>query len=163
MNKFLSEFIYGSIDGLITTFVIISSSIGASIPNMYIIIISIASLLSDGYSMGISRYLSYSAELKKNIKTTSKNPLISGIYTFLSFILIGILPILPFLFVEKNIFEISLFITLLLFVIIGIIKGIVLKDGIIKSSIETLLLGSSASFMGYFIGYYLKNYLKNKD
>ena len=73
MNKFLSEFIYGSIDGLITTFAIISSSIGASIPNVYIVIISIASLLSDGYSMGVSRYLSYSAETKIN---SSKNPLL---------------------------------------------------------------------------------------
>ena len=119
MNKFLSEFIYGSIDGLITTFAIISSSIGASIPNAYIIIISIASLLSDGYSMGVSRYLSYTAELKKNVQT--KNPFISGIYTFISFVIIGSIPILPFIFLEKNIFQTSLIITLVLFLLIGII------------------------------------------
>tara|TARA_Y100000590_G_C15394688_1_gene891433 strand:+ start:114 stop:593 length:480 start_codon:yes stop_codon:yes gene_type:complete len=157
MNKFLSEFIYGSIDGLITTFAIISSSIGASIPNVYIIIISIASLLSDGYSMGISRYLSYTAELKKNVQ--SKNPLISGIYTFISFVIIGILPILPFIFLKDNIFQTSLVITLVLFLLIGIIKGLILDSSIIRNAIETLLLGGSAALISYYVGYYLKNQL----
>ena len=157
MNKFLSEFIYGSIDGLITTFAIISSSIGASIPNVYIIIISIASLLSDGYSMGVSRYLSYTAELKKNVQ--SKNPFISGIYTFISFVIIGILPILPFIFLKDNIFQTSLVITLVLFLLIGIIKGFILDSSIIKNAIETLLLGGSAALISYYIGYYLKDKL----
>lgn len=154
MNKFLSEFIYGSIDGLITTFAIISSSIGASIPNVYIVIISIASLLSDGYSMGVSRYLSFSAETKIN---STKNPLLSGIYTFISFVIIGILPILPFLFLTENIFQTSLIITLFLFLLIGIVKGFILKSSIIKNSIETLLLGGSAALISYYVGYYLKD------
>ena len=157
MNKFLSEFIYGSIDGLITTFAIISSSIGASIPNAYIIIISIASLLSDGYSMGVSRYLSYTAELKKNVQT--KNPFISGIYTFISFVIIGSIPILPFIFLKDNIFQTSLIITLVLFLLIGIIKGLVLNTCIIKNAIEILLLGGSAALISYYVGYYLKNRL----
>ena len=156
MNKFLSEFIYGSIDGLITTFAIISSSIGASIPNVYIVIISIASLLSDGYSMGISRYLSYTAETKIN---SSKNPFISGIYTFISFTVIGILPILPFIFLKDNIFQTSLIITLALFLLIGIIKGLILDSSVIRNAIETVLLGSSAALISYYVGYYLKDKL----
>ena len=136
----------GSIDELITTFAIISSSIGASIPNTYIVIISIASLISDGYSMGISRYLSYTAETKINL---SKN-------SFISFTVIGILPILPFIFLKDNIFQTSLIITLALFLLIGIIKGLILDFSVIRNAIGTLLLGSSAALISYYVGYYLK-------
>ena len=120
MNKFLSEFIYGSVDGLITTFAIISSSVGANIPNIYMIIICFASILADGYSMGVSRYLSYCAETKIN---TSKNHILSGLYTFISFVSVGILPVIPFLFMVNNEFETSIIVTIVLFIIIGFIKG----------------------------------------
>ena len=153
MNKFLSEFIYGSIDGLITTFAIISSSVGANIPNIYMIIICFASILADGYSMGVSRYLSYSAETKIN---TSKNHILSGLYTFISFVSVGILPVIPFLFMINNEFETSIIVTMLLFIIIGFIKGKILNNSILKSISETFLLGVSASLISYYVGYYLK-------
>ncbi len=154
MNKFLSEFIYGSVDGLITTFAIISSSVGANIPNIYMIIICFASILADGYSMGVSRYLSYSAETKIN---TSKNHILSGLYTFISFVSVGILPVIPFLFMINNEFETSIIVTMLLFIIIGFIKGKLLNNSIFQSIAETFLLGVSASLISYYVGYYLKN------
>lgn len=156
MNKFLSEFIYGSIDGLITTFAIIASSVGGNVPNMYMIIICFSSILADGYSMGVSRYLSYSAETSINI---NKNHILSGIYTFISFVIIGILPILPFLFMVNYEFEMSIFLTFILFIIIGYIKGKLLNNNIYKSILETFTLGVSASLISYFVGYYIKNQL----
>ena len=158
MNQFLSEFIYGSVDGLITTFAIISSSVGADIPNIYMIIICLASILSDGFSMGVSRYLSYNAETKYN---SSKSHLLSGIYTFISFVLVGILPVIPFLVMSNYIFESSVVLTFMLFILIGFIKGKILKINIFKTIVETGLLGVIASLISYYVGYYLKNNLNN--
>lgn len=154
MKHYLSEFIYGSIDGLITTFAIIASSVGAGIPNIYMVIICCASIIADGYSMGISRYLSYSAETKLN---TSKNHIYSGIITFISFAGIGVLPVLPFLFLTNKAFELSVVLTLILFLVIGYIKAKILKTGIYSSIIETFSLGVSASVISYIVGYYLKD------
>ena len=53
MKNQLSEFIYGGMDGIIT--VVISATIGSGIPNKYIPIIGSASLIGDGFSMGVSR------------------------------------------------------------------------------------------------------------
>ena len=78
---------------------------------------------------------------------------------FISFTIIGIFPILPFLFLKENIFQCSLIITLCLFLLIGIIKGFILKSSIVKNGIETLLLGSSAALISYYVGYYLKDKL----
>lgn len=154
MKHYLSEFIYGSIDGLITTFAIIASSVGAGIPNIYMVIICCASIIADGYSMGISRYLSYSAETKLN---SSKNHIYSGIITFISFACIGVLPVLPFLFLTTHAFELSVCLTLILFLVIGFIKGKILNTTIYSSILETFSLGVSASVISYIVGYYLKN------
>ena len=154
MSEFLSEFIYGSIDGLITTFSIILSSIGAGFSNNIILILGISNVFSDGYSMGVSRYLSAKAEQNQNI--SDKNSFISGIITFISFVIVGILPITPYIYLESDIHYYSLSIGLLLFILIGFINGIVTKTSKIKSIIETFLLGSSAAAISYFIGYGLK-------
>jgi len=160
MTIFLSEFIYGSIDGLITTFSIIVSAIGAELSNKVILILGISNVLADGYSMGISRYLSSKAETNQNL--SNKNSIISGFITFISFVLIGFLPITPYIFLQSNIHYYSISIALLLFALIGLIKGIITKTSKIKSVIETFLLGSSAACISYFVGYGLKEITNTK-
>ena len=120
MKEFLSEFIYGSVDGLITTFSIVVSAIGAEFSNKVILILGVSNVLADGYSMGISRYLSSKAEKNQNLST--KNSIISGIITFISFVFIGILPITPYIFLQSNIHYYSISIGLLLFCVIGLLK-----------------------------------------
>ena len=155
MKEFLSEFIYGSVDGLITTFSIVVSAIGAEFSNKVIVILGVSNVLADGYSMGISRYLSSKAEKNQNLST--KNSIISGLITFISFVFIGILPITPYIFLQSNIHYYSISIGLLLFCVIGLLKGLVTKTSLFRSIIETFLLGSSAACISYLVGYALKN------
>ena len=54
----LSEFIYGGMDGVITTVAIIGGSLGAKISNKYALILGASNVIADGFSMGISRYSS---------------------------------------------------------------------------------------------------------
>jgi len=61
-NSYLKDFIYGSIDGIITTFAIVSGVIGAELSSGVIIILGLANLLADGFSMGISNYLGTKSE-----------------------------------------------------------------------------------------------------
>lgn len=61
-KSYLKDFIYGSIDGIITTFAIVSGVIGAELSSGIIIILGLANLLADGFSMGISNYLGTKSE-----------------------------------------------------------------------------------------------------
>lgn len=61
-HTYLKDFIYGSIDGTVTTFAIVSGVVGADLSNAVIIILGFANLLADGFSMGISNYLGTRAE-----------------------------------------------------------------------------------------------------
>ena len=56
MNWHFDDFIYGSIDGAVTTFAIVAGVIGASLPSGIIIILGFANLFADGFSMAAANY-----------------------------------------------------------------------------------------------------------
>jgi VIT1/CCC1 family predicted Fe2+/Mn2+ transporter len=58
----LAEFVYGGIDGSITTFVVVAGAVGAGLDNSIIIILGFANLFADGFSMSIGAYMSPKSE-----------------------------------------------------------------------------------------------------
>lgn len=61
-HSYLKDFIYGAIDGAITTFAIVAGVAGAGLSNGVIIVLGLANLLADGFSMAVSNYLGTRAE-----------------------------------------------------------------------------------------------------
>jgi VIT1/CCC1 family predicted Fe2+/Mn2+ transporter len=62
-NKYQAEFIYGGIDGSVTTFAVVAGATGAHFNTNIIVILGLANLLADGFSMSVGSYLSSKAEL----------------------------------------------------------------------------------------------------
>ncbi|NND85904.1 MAG: hypothetical protein HKM23_00955 [Nitrosopumilus sp.] len=56
MKWHFDDFIYGSIDGAVTTFAIVAGVMGASLPAGIILILGFANLFADGFSMAVSNY-----------------------------------------------------------------------------------------------------------
>ncbi|BDQ29947.1 MAG: VIT1/CCC1 transporter family protein [Nitrosopumilus sp.] len=56
MKWHFDDFIYGSIDGAVTTFAIVAGVVGASLSPGVIIILGFANLFADGFSMATSNY-----------------------------------------------------------------------------------------------------------
>ena len=112
---YLPEFIYGGMDGVITTFAIVSGVAGANLPLKVIVILGLANVFADGFSMGVSNYLSEGAR-------ESNNQLNTSLVTFFSFIIMGVIPVLPFMLMKekKKSYYTSYIITaLLLFLMYG--------------------------------------------
>ena len=61
-EKYLGEFVYGGIDGCVTTFAVVAGSVGAGLDSAVIIILGFANLLADGFAMSIGAYLSTRSE-----------------------------------------------------------------------------------------------------
>lgn len=57
--------VYGSVDGIITTFAVVSGVIGAGLSYGVIIILGFANLIADGISMAASNYASNRSEIQK--------------------------------------------------------------------------------------------------
>ena len=61
-EKDLGPFVYGGIDGCVTTFAVVAGAVGAGLESSVIIILGFANLLADGFSMSIGAYLSSKSE-----------------------------------------------------------------------------------------------------
>ena len=65
---YVKEFIYGSVDGAVTTFAIVAGVAGAGMSAEVIIILGLANLLADGFSMAASNFLGVRAENQHRVK-----------------------------------------------------------------------------------------------
>jgi len=54
--SYLRDWVYGGIDGAVTTFAIVAGSVGASLSSKVILILGVANLLADGFSMAAANY-----------------------------------------------------------------------------------------------------------
>lgn len=61
-EEYLGEFVYGGIDGVVTTFAIVAGSVGAGLSSSIVLILGFANLIADGFSMGVGAYLSAKSE-----------------------------------------------------------------------------------------------------
>lgn len=68
-HNYLRDFIYGAIDGGVTTFAIVAGVAGAGLSSGVVIIMGLANLLADGFSMGVSNYLGVKADNQLKEKT----------------------------------------------------------------------------------------------
>ena len=55
---YIKDFVYGANDGIVTTFAVVSAAAGAALSPGVVIILGLANLLADGFSMGASNFLS---------------------------------------------------------------------------------------------------------
>ena len=99
-----------------TTFAVVAGATGGDLSNKIIIILGLANLFADGVSMSISAYLSARSE-----KLGEKTPLSIALWTLVAFIVIGFIPMIPYVF-GIGTFQLSCLMTGVAFMSIGLIK-----------------------------------------
>ena len=61
-QEYLGEFVYGGIDGSVTTFAVVAGAAGANLDSAVVIILGFANLIADGFAMSVGSYLSTKSE-----------------------------------------------------------------------------------------------------
>jgi VIT1/CCC1 family predicted Fe2+/Mn2+ transporter len=223
LQEYLREFVYGGIDGAVTTFAVVAGGFGANLDAGILIILGLANLLADGFSMSVGAYLSakserdnyakhekieyweienlpeiereeiaeiykqkgfkgelldkivnhicsdkdlWVAEMMKDelgMMRDSKSPFKIGLATLISFILVGFIPLMVYLWdfffpTELNIFLWTSILTGLAFLIVGWLKGIVNQTSKLRSISETVALGLLAAVVAYYVGDILESF-----
>lgn len=170
----LGEFVYGAIDGTVTTFAVVAGAAGAGLSSKIIVILGFANLIADGFSMGASSYLSAKSKRDLKIKKSAENgaehnphdhshgetPLTDGLTTFASFVIVGFIPFV--LYVADAVYGwgvngSALFVwsgvlTGITFVSIGLLKAYVTKTKPLRAAVETFCLGAIAATLAYVLG-----------
>lgn len=224
-QSYLAEFVYGGMDGSVTTFAVVAGAVGAHLDSSIILILGFANLLADGFSMSVGAYLSsktehdqyrkfrYAEHLKLteqpererqevreifktkgfngelldqvvevitaegdrwvDVKMTEKlgmiretrKPIWIGTATYISFILVGLVPMVVYVWdyifgFAGDRFAASCLLTGIAFGIIGFLKSYINETSRIKSTLETLLLGATAAGLSYLVGFLLEGLLR---
>ena len=106
--------------------------------------------------MGISRYNSL-----VDITKSKNTPIISALATFVSFVIMGSIPLIPFAFVslsnEEFMKKMLLMCSLIALLVIGVIKGLY-SNKLMKSIIEVFFIG----FVGIYVSFHVSKYVKSK-
>jgi VIT1/CCC1 family predicted Fe2+/Mn2+ transporter len=95
------------------------------------------------------------------LQKTALNPMRSAVVTFLAFVAVGAVPLLPFFFISLSInmkFVISVVLASAMFYSIGMVKGLVLDRPAVISGISTLLTGAAAAGLAFIIGHVLRRF-----
>ncbi len=221
VSDYLGEFVYGSIDGAVTTFAVVAGSAGAGLESSIVIILGFANLIADGFAMSVGSFLSKKSEIQNYQKhkqieywevenipekereeirviyaakgfkgelldqvvdtitadkdrwvdvmmkeelemaEETKSPFAMGLITFLSFILMGFVPLIIYVIdymgtIEAELFTVSSILTAFTFIGIGYLKGLVTNTPKLRSILETLILGGTAATLSYFVGDFLE-------
>ena len=215
----ISDAVLGGIDGCVTTFAVVSGAFGAGFSPAVALILGLANLFADGFSMAVSNYEASKAqrdftdEVRRSegehidripegereeirqifqkkgfegetlntiveticqdrelwidtmlteehgIQITHPNPIKAGIVTFLAFISVGSIPLLPFLIPNLEMtqqFIISAVLAGIMFFLIGTLKSLFLNKPMLRSGLSTLLTGGTAASLAYLTGYILR-------
>lgn len=160
LTRYIKDAVYGANDGIITTFAIVSSVEGANLGNTAILVVGFASLFADGLSMASSDFLANKAEVarKKKLKHIGKqekeNPTIAALLTFLAFVVVGVIPLLPYFFTgfTANAFMYSGIATGFALFGVGVLRTKFTGGNPYGAGGEMLLIGGSAAVVAFFFG-----------
>lgn len=162
----LREFVYGGMDGAVTTFAVVTGAAGANLGVRVILILGFANVLADGFSMAVGSYLSEKSEQDLSVhkgeskKEDHDSPLAASLATFVSFILVGLVPLsvylIDFMFgLELSHDQLLIYavtLTLAAFGLIGLLRAKVTKIRKRKAILESLGLGAAAAVISYGAG-----------
>lgn len=162
ITKYLPEFVYGSIDGTITTFAIIAGIAGARLDTSIVIILGFSNVLADGFSMASSNYLSEQSHQEQTATSNPSSPFKTALATFVSFITIGSIPVISYIlagslpYFSNHQFLFAMICTGITFLGIGATRGIISGKYPLLSALQTFSIGSIAAGVAYGVGAFLE-------
>lgn len=71
-GSYLGDFVYGAIDGTVTTFAVVAGAAGAGLGPAVVIILGVSNLVADGFSMAVSNYLGTRAEEDRRVQAEAE-------------------------------------------------------------------------------------------
>lgn len=163
--SFVRAAVYGANDGIVTTFAVVAGVSGAGLSPDVIIVLGIANMVADAFSMGVSDFLGEESARKLS-RVKSGKVWGTGLVTFVAFVIAGTLPLLPYLAQYLGIFVLSqhrflfsIIATLLALFVVGSLRTRYIKGSWLKNGFEMLAVGSIAAAIAYFVGFLIERYV----
>ena len=156
-RHYLRDLVYGANDGIVTTFAVVTGVTGASLGRRTILILGVANLLADGFSMGASNYLSIRSD--EAVREARGEPVLEAfpqwhaLATIVAFVVAGAVPLLPYLLAPPGArFPAAVAGTLATLFAVGVLRTTITRLSWWKAGLEMLLIGTMAAGLAYVTG-----------
>ena len=152
-KEYLQSAIFGINDALVsTTGVMVGISAGTGDKSI-VILSGVVTIMVEALSMGSGQYLSLKSAHEYQGESKQKEAIISGIVMFFGYIIGGLVPLLPILFMPVEQSRIAAIIFALIgLLILGYVKGKIVKVSPVRSAIEVFVIGGIATAVGLMVG-----------
>ncbi|MBP7832222.1 MAG: VIT1/CCC1 transporter family protein [Candidatus Levybacteria bacterium] len=157
-ENYLRSTVFGFQDALVsTTGVIVGVAIGTQDKSV-VLLAGVATIMVEALSMAAGQYMSEKTVQQMNkTKKHTDNLVIGALIMYGSYFLGGLVPLLPIvIFPLPQASYVSIIFSLLGLLVLGIIKAKIVKESVVRSALEILLLGGAATAVGLLVGYFLK-------
>lgn len=218
-SSVIGDAVLGGIDGCVTTLAVVAGAVGAGFPSVVALVLGLANLVADAFSMAVSNYEAvmarhdyadslrreehehilatpegereelrqifaqkgFSGETLETIVATlshdeaiwvdtmlteehrvqadRSDPMRAAVATFGAFVIVGAVPLLPFLAMDADAprqFAVSIALGAVTFFCIGSGKSLFLARPWFRSGLSTLAAGGAATGLAWLTGYVLR-------
>ncbi|MBI4539166.1 MAG: VIT1/CCC1 transporter family protein [Gemmatimonadetes bacterium] len=160
-RHYLRDLIYGANDGIVTTFAVVAGVAGAHLSERIVLILGMANLVADGFSMGASNYLAIRSHeaAREAVGLVMEEPyaLRHGLATFSAFLIAGAIPLVAYLPVwgTPDRFVVSSALSVSALFAIGAARSLVTSRRGWTSGLEMLAVGTLAGAVAYLVGHFV--------
>ena len=157
LHRYLPDIVYGANNGAITTLAVISGVTGAELSARVVLILGLANLFADGFSMGASNYLALRSRGEGQHLLERTIAAMHGLATFASFVSVGIIPLLAYLLLgtQGQRFTLTVLITFCSLFGIGAARSFFTRRSWWRGGMEMLFVGAAAAAVAYAVGAFL--------
>jgi VIT1/CCC1 family predicted Fe2+/Mn2+ transporter len=157
-RHYIGDLVYGANDGIITTFAVVAGVAGAALAPRIVVILGLANLVADGFSMAASNYLAirsrFDVDRDDGLAPAEPQAARHAVATLLAFVLAGAVPLLTYLTGGAAAwrFPVATALTLVTLFVVGAARSLVTPGRWWRSGLQMLLVGAAAAGVAYAIG-----------
>lgn len=152
-KEYLQSAMFGFNDALVsTTGVIVGISTGTG-DKQVVILAGVVTILVEALSMGSGQYLSSKSAHQLDRSDSFRVPVISGLIMFGAYFMAGLVPLLAIIVSPmSSARNIAIVAALVCLLILGYVKGKVVKVSPVRSALEVFVIGGLATAIGIIAG-----------
>lgn len=164
MSSRLRASVLGGVDGVVSSFAVVAGSHAHATNTMNaVLVVGISSVLADGFSMGVSEYVSTSAQLARDKGSLSgrREALRLGLSCFAAFLACGAVPLASYAASGRNLLSSAMF-SLATLMLLGAARTRASGEPLLYGLAQTAVLGSAAGLVAYGIGLLVESQLPDE-
>lgn len=152
-GHYLRDIVFGANDGVVTTLAILAGSAGAGFPIEVAVVLGLANLVADGFSMAAGNYVSLKSELEqRGIRPALEHPVRHALAMLAAFVFVGAAPLVAYVAVGPWRLLLAALVGLAALATLGAWRAPLVRRSRLAAALELAIVGLAAAALAYAVG-----------